>query len=372
MGDVVNAVGMAASVASLLDVSARLMSKLDKIRSTGGSLDQTASQLTDHLQLLTIALYDIQKQAELSQTPIDILIAVSRVIQNTSAQGESLYEALAEFSSQRSTSGTLQLFGTMANSRLQHKCQEAMRKLSSNVEILTLYHQTTLSHNIKDVRNLLKQNLMNPNKGDTCMKAQTFGLVLRNAPILDSNSFVGRDTELAELHRCLSAQQKADAQCIVSLVGIGGVGKTQLSLAYARRYAHHFTSTFWLDAAGLVDARQSMARTWDCIGGDQSAHPPNEDLKAEKFRSWLAEPWNHQWLLIFDNHDNPRMPGDHSPGAYDLRSLLPSRAHGNILITTRSTKLAYSKRIFLKELESVDQAVDLMSHRAGRDMTTDE
>jgi hypothetical protein len=66
------------------------------------------------------------------------------------------------------------------------------------------------------------------------------------------------------------------------------------------------------------------------------------------------------------------MPGDRSPGAYDLRSLFPSRTHGNILITTRSTKLAYSKRIYLKELGSVDLALDLMSQRADRDMTKGE
>lgn len=244
-------VGLAAAIAGLLDVSARLISKLDGIRSTSEAFGQTISQLTGQLRLLTIALSHIQKQAELSEAPKDNVIAALRVIQDTSAQGECLNRALEKFSSQKSASGTQRLFGTMASSRLENRCQEAMRKMRSNVEVLILYQQTILSDNVKVVRKILQQNLMDSNNDDTCVKSRKLGLVLGTAPILDLDSFVGREAELAELDCCLCPRQKSHTQCIVSIVGTGGVGKTQLSLAYARKYAHRFTSTFWLDAGNL-------------------------------------------------------------------------------------------------------------------------
>lgn len=372
MAEVVVAVSLAAAVAGLLDVSARLISKLDDIRSTCQAFDQTNSQLTGQLRLLTTALSHIQKQAEMSGASTDNVIAVLRVIKDTSAQGECLNRALEKLSSPRTTSITQRLFGTMASSKLGNKCQEAMTKMRSNIEILTLYQQTIVFDNVEVVRDLLLQNLMNTNSDDTYEEPRKLGLVLSTAPVLDLNSFVGREAELAELDSCLYSRRKSYAQRIVSIVGTGGVGKTQLSLAYARKYAHHFTSTFWLDADGLADVRQSMARSWDCVCGDQSAQASTPDQKAELFRGWLAEPWNDQWLLIFNNHDNPQVPGDCSPGAYDLQTLFPSRTHGNILITTRSTELVYTKRIYLKELENIDLSLDLMSQRAGRDITKGE
>jgi hypothetical protein len=104
----------------------------------------------------------------------------------------------------------------------------------------------------------------------------------------------------------------------------------------------------------------------ELVEGDQSTHSRTDDEKVESLRSWLAEPWNDRWL---DNHDNPKMPGHNSRSAYDLRPLFPSRAHGKILITTRSADLTYTKRLDLKEVESVDVALKLLSQRASRDMT---
>jgi ABC-type transporter Mla subunit MlaD len=157
MAKVVVAIGLAAAIAGLLDVSARLNSKLDDIRSTSEAFGQTIFQLTGQLQLLTTALSHIQKQAKLSEAFTDNVIAVLRVIQDTSAQGESLNRALEKFSSQEIASVTQRLFRTMASSKLENRCQQAMRKMRSNIEILTLYQQTILFDNVEVIRNLLSR-----------------------------------------------------------------------------------------------------------------------------------------------------------------------------------------------------------------------
>src|ERR1051326_692661 len=56
--------------------------------------------------------------------------------------------------------------------------------------------------------------------------------------------FVGRENELAEMHRLLHGKSRS----VVVLHGLGGIGKTQLATEYAMRYKERHTATFWLNA----------------------------------------------------------------------------------------------------------------------------
>jgi NB-ARC domain/N-terminal domain on NACHT_NTPase and P-loop NTPases len=369
MAELIAVVGLAASIASLIDVSTRLIAKLNDICSKCPTMAQMASQLTHQLLLLKTGLQHIQKQAELSKVPPDIMAAVLAVIEDTKAHCECLRQDLHQIVPQSPASRTEQILGALRSFRLEKRCKEAIEKIRQNLNILSFYQQAAHSDDIERIRKLIHQNLISKSAEDVRTMQQKMGLILGTAPVLDPDYFIGREAELADLDRYLSPRVNANAQRIVSIVGIGGVGKTQLSLAYARKYAHQFTSIFWLDAGEVSDVRQSMIRIWNLIEGDQSTHPRTEDEKVESLRSWLAEPWNDGWLLMFDNHDNPKMPGHNSSSAYDLRPLFPSRAHGKILITTRSANLTYTKQLDLKEVESVDVALKLLSQRASRDMT---
>lgn len=92
----------------------------------------------------------------------------------------------------------------------------------------------------------------------------------------------------------------------------------------------------------------------------------DEKLKVDRVRQWLSETGNNQWLLIFDNYDNPPLPGmDSSPG-YDIRAYFPHQAHGSILITTRSPQLLFAKQLPLKKLEDVEQSLAVLAARSGR------
>jgi predicted ATPase len=69
------------------------------------------------------------------------------------------------------------------------------------------------------------------------------------------NSFVGREVELAEVERLLKAHR------LVTLTGVGGVGKTRLALEVAARTAHQYFEGVWLielapvgDPAAVPDA----------------------------------------------------------------------------------------------------------------------
>ena len=72
----------------------------------------------------------------------------------------------------------------------------------------------------------------------------------QHLPVQLSN-FIGRQAELAELHRLL------DVNRVVTLTGAGGVGKTRLAIEVASRSADLFAHEVW-----YVDLRRSRIPSW--------------------------------------------------------------------------------------------------------------
>ena len=46
----------------------------------------------------------------------------------------------------------------------------------------------------------------------------------------------------------------------VVLHGLGGIGKTQLTIAYAKRHRHNYSAIFWLNIKDEDSLRQSFAK----------------------------------------------------------------------------------------------------------------
>ena len=157
---------------------------------------------------------------------------------------------------------------------------------------------------------------------------------------------------------------------------MGGMGKTQLSLAHARDCVDDYSSVFWVSAKDETSLRQNMADL-SAIIFHESAAPAaqsadDEKLKIDKVRRWLLEPENDRWLLIFDNYDDLYLPRIRSPTGYNIQSFFPTRSQGSIIITSRSTKLTFSKQLKLQKLENVDTSVAILSQRSGRDLSHGE
>jgi hypothetical protein len=54
-------------------------------------------------------------------------------------------------------------------------------------------------------------------------------------------------------------------------------------------------------------------------------------------------------LVIFENYDDPCLPGIWLSTGYDIRSYIPTRSQGSIIITSRSSRLTFSQTIETSE-----------------------
>ncbi|KAL2131177.1 hypothetical protein VTI74DRAFT_5443 [Chaetomium olivicolor] len=170
---------------------------------------------------------------------------------------------------------------------------------------------------------------------------------LQGVPV--SNHFVARPSVTAKLEECLLPRRRLHRiqRRIFVLHGLGGIGKTQLAVEFARRHKRTFSSVFWLDSRSEDRLRQILANYAGKIPEGQipersrnAVLDSKQDLKTAvvDVLDWLAQPDNSDWLLIFDNVDQDANQGSET-GAYDVRRYLPGD-HGSVLITTRLSRLA--------------------------------
>ena len=162
------------------------------------------------------------------------------------------------------------------------------------------------------------------------------------------NKFVGRPAEIAELERVLLPDRHSCRQKIFVLHGLGGIGKTQLAVEFARQNHHKFSAVFWLDGSSEDSLKRSIASSASRIPKGQISDLSraylingNDDINiaVQEVMGWLAQQGNTDWLLIFDNVDRDYSYHKSDPDAYDVRRYFSTADHGSVLITTRLAKL---------------------------------
>ena len=164
--------------------------------------------------------------------------------------------------------------------------------------------------------------------------------------------FTGRD-KLLEQVRDYSTSA-GDGTSVTALVGLSGVGKTQIALEYVYRFAASYDVVWWIPADTLDQARTMFAQLADRLGipagRDERARivALNEALRQ---RGTAA-----RWLLVFDNADDPAQ----------FAELLPASGSGDVIITSRNR--AWTRRAANHVDVSVferDESVALLARRGA-------
>jgi len=155
--------------------------------------------------------------------------------------------------------------------------------------------------------------------------------------------FTGREDAMLSLHDLLTARKMGVTAQICALSGLGGMGKTQIAVEYAYRYADEYAAVLWARA----DSYQSLTTDFvtfvqaDVLNLPEKADTDQAQL-VEGVKRWLQQ--HKAWLLILDNADDIET-------VYDF---LPTRGEGHILLTTRSQATGPGMKGF--EIEKMGRA----------------
>jgi hypothetical protein len=182
---------------------------------------------------------------------------------------------------------------------------------------------------------------------------------------------VAREDELSKIHKTLKGDGSRRA---VVLYGLGGIGKTQLSIAYAKRHKNDYSAIFWLNIKDEDSLKQSFAKLAKQI---LKEHPSairfssvdtnqNLDEVVDSVKSWLSLPNNTRWLMIYNNYDNLKLSGKTDPAAVDIRKFLPESYQGSIIVTTRLSEVIIGYPIKIRKLGNVDDSLAILLNALRR------
>lgn len=156
----------------------------------------------------------------------------------------------------------------------------------------------------------------------------------------------------------LTPSQHSQGQRRVVLGGMGGIGKTQLAIAYAMRHNALYDSIFWLNATSEITLKSSLVSIAECILEAAVYEKLSQEQAFLRVRQWLSQPRNTKWLLIYDNYDDPEL--------FDLQQYCPSTTHGSIVITTRLPDRISGQQILVQPLEDISDSLRILESTSQR------
>ncbi|KAI9655944.1 MAG: hypothetical protein M1829_000454 [Trizodia sp. TS-e1964] len=167
-------------------------------------------------------------------------------------------------------------------------------------------------------------------------------------PFSRNLNFIDRHLYLDLLHEKCAVPGSRTA-----LVGLGGVGKSQLAIEFSYQVQNHSPEiyVFWVHSTNATQFEQSFREIAEYLG-----IAGRNDLEADIIRithDWLQNENNGKWLLILDDvvHDSWFLSDNTLSVLVSVKDStekesrspwgwLPQSPHGSVLITTRNRRVA--------------------------------
>jgi tetratricopeptide (TPR) repeat protein len=222
-------------------------------------------------------------------------------------------------------------------------------------------HENFKGINIKSGTNEIKDNTFNFHSPDKPIEP------IKYLPKQGTPNFIGREQEFTTIHNHL---QQNNSVAISALSGMGGVGKSELAICYARKYEKDYPGGIcWINAKSSNPAAEIIQRF-------QLHHPnlkiPQEingkPLNIKEQLDWCWQNWQpsaDRLLLIFDDITNLGY----------LPLILPTNDRFRVLLTTRIRNLDANIQEISLDVLPADKALELLTklvreNRVERELET--
>ncbi len=201
-------------------------------------------------------------------------------------------------------------------------------------------------------------NIGQDGTGNTQNNTFNFATTKSNPPIPDnvpiaSPNFVGRVKELEDIHAKLQGGQGVS---VCAVEGMGGLGKSELALQYAKRYRQEYAARYWFSLRGVDLAQAVVTMASRYLDLPEAMQSQTLEAQAE----WCWQNWTPtegKVLVIFDD-------------VTDLASIpkqaRPLADHFQILVTTRKRKLSSQFADIPLGVISEAEALELLRKLLGK------
>ncbi len=173
-----------------------------------------------------------------------------------------------------------------------------------------------------------------------------------NIPQHQNPNFTGRKGILAGLRLALTSGEPAAWK--QAITGMGGVGKTQLTVEYIYRHKADYRVIWW------VRSEESATIAADYASLAVDLNLPEKDFEdqteiAKAVKRWLEH--NPDWLLIFDNAQDPS----------GIRNYLPQGGAGHVIITSRNPLWGSVAKLLPAPIFDRAESIEFLCKRTGQE-----
>ncbi|KAF2712599.1 TPR-like protein [Pleomassaria siparia CBS 279.74] len=321
------ALSLASNIIQVVSFGGAVLARFESFQSKTGDLPESFQHIKNKLPILILRLKQTQEAARDGRISTDEEAALKPMLKGCWKEIKLLEEVIAKAMPKPGESGIRKGFRAVGSLRYDARIEKMAKAIDGYVNYFAL---SAISTTTTEPR-------VPPPRGTTCLFPR-------------DPHFVER-TVLAEI----LAKRKPSSR--LALVGLGGVGKSQIVNEYAHRIRDQFEETwvFWVYAGSLATFENDYRRIAEMVGAvgwdDKAVNI------AKLVHSWLSNEANGNWVMIIDNADDidvftatPSNSTEASTGTglapdsgtvSQLIDFIPNSRNGSIVITSRNRDVAF-------------------------------